>query len=127
MRDQPGFRTRFEELVERALDDLPVEFLNALHNVDILIEDRPRSDDLRQTKVRPRCTLLGVYRGVPLTRRGRGYHMTTPDTIVIFREPIERLARDEADLEERVRRVVRHEVAHYFGISDERLREIGAY
>lgn len=118
---------RFEELVARALDELPEPFAAALHNVEIIVEDRPSPDDLRSTRVRPRCTLLGLYRGVPLSRRGRGYHLVTPDVIVIFREPIERLARDEADLEERVRRVVRHEIAHYFGISDERLREIGAY
>lgn len=118
---------RFEELVARALDELPEPFAAALHNVEIIVEDRPSPDDLRSTGVRPRCTLLGLYRGVPLSRRGRGYHLVTPDVIVIFREPIERLARDEADLEARVQRVVRHEIAHYFGISDERLREIGAY
>ncbi|HXK33773.1 MAG TPA: metallopeptidase family protein [Dehalococcoidia bacterium] len=118
---------RFEELVARALEELPEPFAGALHNIEVLIEDRPWPDDLRSTRVRPHCTLLGLYRGVPLSRRGGGYHLVTPDVIVIFREPIERLARDEADLEARVRRVVRHEIAHYFGISDERLREIGAY
>jgi predicted Zn-dependent protease with MMP-like domain len=118
---------RFEELVARALDELPEPFASALHNVEVVIEDRPSSVDLRSTRVRPHCTLLGLYRGVPLSRRGAGYNLVTPDVIAIFREPIERLARDEADLEARVRRVVRHEIAHYFGISDERLRQIGAY
>lgn len=111
----------------RALDELPETFAAALENVEVVIRDRPAEEDLGPLKVRPHCTLLGRYRGVPLSRRGRGYHLVTPDVIVIFREPIERLARDEADLEARVRRVVRHEIAHYFGISDERLREIGAY
>lgn len=120
-------RERFEELVARALEELPETFAAALHNVEIVVEDRPSPDDLHRTRVRPHCTLLGLYRGVPLSRRGRGYNLVTPDVIVIFREPIERLARDEADLAARVRRVVRHELAHYFGISDERLREIGAY
>ena len=120
-------RERFEELVAQALDELPAPFAAALHNVEVIVEDHPSPDDLRSTRVRPHCTLLGLYRGVPLSRRGRGYHLVTPDVIVIFHEPIERLARDEADLKARVRRVVRHEIAHYFGISDERLREIGAY
>lgn len=120
-------RERFEELVAQALDELPAPFAAALHNVEVIVEDHPSPDDLRSTRVRPHCTLLGLYRGVPLSRRGHDYHLVTPDVIVIFREPIERLARDEADLVARVRRVVRHEIAHYFGISDDRLREIGAY
>ncbi len=120
-------RARFEELVAQAVAELPEPFAAALHNVEIVIEDRPSPDDLLGTKVRPHCTLLGLYRGVPLSRRGRGYNLVTPDVIVIFREPIERLARDDADLADRIRRVVHHEIAHYFGISDDRLREIGAY
>lgn len=132
----PGFATliavrltpeRFEELVARALEELPEPFAGALQNLEVVVEDRPSAHDLDAARVRPHCTLLGLYRGVPLSRRGHGYHMVTPDVIVIFREPIERLARDEADLIARVRRVVRHEIAHYFGISDDRLREIGAY
>ncbi|HXF52112.1 MAG TPA: metallopeptidase family protein [Dehalococcoidia bacterium] len=118
---------RFEELVAQALEELPEPFAGALHNLEVIVEDRPSDRDLDAAKVRPHCTLLGLYRGVPLARRGRGYHMVTPDVIVIYREPIERLASDEADLVARVRRVVRHEIAHYFGISDDRLREIGAY
>ena len=68
-----------------------------------------------------------MYRGIPLTKRGSHYNMAMPDRSVIFRQPLQQLAFDQRDLADRVAHVVRHEVAHYFGISDERLREIDAY
>jgi len=118
---------QFEAMVEGAVADLPDEFRERLENVTFAVEERAAGADYARMRLAPGSTLLGVYRGVPLTQRGRGYNMALPDTIVIFRQPIQRLARDEQDLVERVRHVVRHEVAHYFGISDDRLREIGAY
>ncbi len=120
-------RDRFEALVLRAIDDLPAEFAGRIANLEFAVEDWATPDDSARTGAPRGSTLLGVYRGVPLTRRGAGYNMTLPDLIVVFQRPLERLATDEDDLYERVRGVVRHEVAHYFGISDERLREIDAY
>ncbi len=119
-------RDRFEELVSAAVRDLPQAFRDRIANLEFIVEDWARSEDYGQTGIGPGRMLLGVYRGVPLPLR-RGYSMTLPDTIVIFQQPIQRLSGDEADLAERVNHVVRHEVAHYFGISDERLREIDAY
>lgn len=120
-------RETFVAMVGRALDELPVEFRERIANVDVAIEDFARPDDYARTRSPAGSTLLGVYRGIPLTRRGAHYNMALPDTIVIFQRPIERIARDEADLERRVGRVVRHEIAHYFGISDDRLHELEAY
>ena len=120
-------RERFDELVARSVEDLPDGFRDRLENVEFAVEEWARPDDYARTEAPPGSTLLGVYRGVPLAKRGRGYSMTLPDRIVVFRGPLQRLARDEADLYERVRHVVRHEVAHHFGITDERLREIDAY
>jgi predicted Zn-dependent protease with MMP-like domain len=120
-------RDRFVRMVLDALEALPDEFREQIANVDVAVEDYARPEDYARMRVPHGSTLLGVYRGIPLTRRGRGYNMALPDTIVIFQQPIERLARDEDDLARRVARVVRHEVAHYFGISDDRLHEIGAY
>jgi predicted Zn-dependent protease with MMP-like domain len=120
-------RATFESIVLRALEALPDEFRERIANVDVTVEEEARPEDYARTRVSRRSTLLAVYRGVPLTRRGAHYNMALPDTIVIFHRPLERLARDEADLERRVRHVVRHEIAHYFGISDDRLREIDAY
>lgn len=119
-------REAFAELVREAIEALPHEFRERL-DVDIVVEDVARPEDYARTRTPSGSTLLGVYRGVPLTRRGGHYNMAVPDRIAIFQRPIERLARDEDDLAVRVRRVVLHEVAHYFGISDERLREIDAY
>jgi predicted Zn-dependent protease with MMP-like domain len=117
----------FEGMVGRAVAELPPAFAERIGNVEFSVEDRARPEDYGRTRVPPGATLLGVYRGVPLTRRGSGYNMALPDRIVIFRQPLQRLASDADDLYERVAHVVRHEVAHYFGISDERLREIEAY
>ena len=114
-------------MVERAVEELPEQFRGQIDNVSFAVEEVATPMDLARMRLPRGATLLGVYRGVPLTRRGARYHMALPDTIVIFRQPIQRMARDEDDLYERVSRVVRHEVGHYFGISDDRLREIGAY
>ncbi len=120
-------RDTFEGLVTSAVEDLPEAFRDRITNLEFVVEDMASSDDYARVGGGQGGTLLGVYRGIPLPRRGRRYQMALPDRIVIFQQPIQRLARSEADLTERVRHVVQHEVAHYFGISDERLREIDAY
>lgn len=117
-------RERFQELVVRAVDELPEEFLSRLHNLDVVVEDRPTIGQRRRAGLGPGHTLLGLYEGVPQTRRGRGYGMVLPDKITIFQGPIEARCRSEKEIEAEVRRVVRHEIAHHFGISDARLREI---
>jgi predicted Zn-dependent protease with MMP-like domain len=109
---------RFEQLAAEALDDLPEWIRERLENVEVLIEDRPSGDDRR---------LLGLYEGIPLTSRGRGYFGVLPDRITLFRENIERVAEDEDELKLLVGHTVVHEVAHFFGISDERLRELDRY
>jgi predicted Zn-dependent protease with MMP-like domain len=120
-------RETFEGLVTSAVEDLPDTFRDRVTNLQFVVEDLASSDDYARVSGGLGGTLLGVYRGIPLPRRSRHYNMALPDRIVIFQQPIQRLARSEADLSERVRHVVRHEIAHYFGISDERLREIDAY
>lgn len=120
-------RERMEQLVWQAVDELPDEFKERIANLEFSVEDHARPSDYGLADARPGTTLLGVYRGIPLTRRSSRYGLTLPDRIVVFQGPLERLARDEQDLEQRVARVVRHEIGHYFGISDDRLHEIGAY
>jgi predicted Zn-dependent protease with MMP-like domain len=118
----------FADMVAEAADALPEAFRERIANLEFSVEEWAGADDYARTGTRSDAAmLLGVYRGVPLTKRGAGYNMTLPDRIVIFRGPLQRLARDEDDLRGRITHVVRHEVAHYFGISDERLREIDAY
>jgi predicted Zn-dependent protease with MMP-like domain len=111
---------RFEELVADALDGLPEWVQQRLENVEILVEERPPSG-------RSNSGLLGLYEGVPLTRRGSGYFGVLPDRITLFRSNLERISRDEEDLRRRVQHTVVHEVAHFFGISDDRLRDMDRY
>jgi predicted Zn-dependent protease with MMP-like domain len=117
-------RERFEELVRRALDTLPDELADRIDNVDVEVQDYPSHEQLAGAGVPAGHTLLGLYQGVPLTKRHSGYGMVAPDRIIIFQGPLEHIAPGEDDLVERVRATVVHEVAHHFGISDARLREI---
>jgi predicted Zn-dependent protease with MMP-like domain len=108
----------FEQSVEDALDSLPPDLREFMSNVAIVVEEEPP----------PGRRLLGLYEGFPLTRRGRAYAGVAPDKITIYRSPLERLyGADPARLRREIRRVVLHEVAHHFGISDERLIEIDRY
>ena len=117
---------RFEELVRRGLDLIPDEIAERMSNVDIEVQDIPSPQQLSAAGVPPGHTLLGLYVGIPLTRRSSGYNMAMPDRIIIFQRPLERISRNEDALVDRVRDTVIHEVAHHFGISDERLDEIEA-
>ena len=116
-------RRRFIRLVQRALADLPSPYRDWLENVDIVVERRPRSHQLRD--LRPGETLFGLYEGVPLTERDSGYGMVLPDKISVFQEPLEQECDSEAKLIEEVRRTVLHELAHHFGTSDEELERLG--
>jgi predicted Zn-dependent protease with MMP-like domain len=107
-----------EEFAQEALDSLPPDLRSSMSNVEIVVEEEPPFG-------RP---LLGLYQGVPLTRRGSHYGAVLPDKISIYRGPLLRLyGHDLERLRLQVGRVVLHEVAHHFGISDERLVEIDRY
>ena len=124
---------QFEDLVGEALDDLPPFFQARLDNVVVLVEVWPSRRTLRQMGLPPGETLLGLYTGIPLTERTQGYNLVPPDTITLFQGPIENAAAEwgAGDYHERVRQEVRHtvihEIAHHFGIDDDRLVELGAY
>ena len=108
----------FEQAAQEALDALPRDLRRAMSNVSIVIEDEPPEGQ----------PLLGLYQGVPLTRRGSGYAGALPDKITIFRGPLERLyGADEDLLRTQIKHVVEHEIAHHFGISDARLVELDRY
>ena len=108
----------FEESVEAALDALPDDLRSRMSNVAVVVEDEPP----------PGMPLLGLYQGIPLTSRTSGYSGVPPDKITIYRLPLERFyGHDPALLRDQIRRVVLHEIAHHFGISDERLRELDRY
>ena len=108
----------FERLIQDTLDSLPPDLREQISNVEVVVEDEPP----------PGQRLLGLYRGVPLTRRGSNYSGVLPDKITIYRRPLERCyGHDPELLSRQIRHVVLHEVAHHFGISDQRLIEIDRY
>jgi predicted Zn-dependent protease with MMP-like domain len=108
----------FDGLIDVALASLPDDLRSFMSNVAIVVEDEPPAG----------LPLLGLYQGVPLTRRTTAYAAVPPDRITIYRGPLERLTGGDPDrLRAQVRRVVLHEIAHHFGISDERLRELDRY
>jgi predicted Zn-dependent protease with MMP-like domain len=108
-------REAFEELVEQALDEIPDEIASLVDNVVVLVEDEPPPHD---------PDILGVYDGVSLTERGTD-HTGLPDRITIFRRPLLELCADHDELRREVRITVVHEIAHHFGIDDDRLHELG--
>jgi len=114
----------FERLVADALDGLPPDIAEAMENVDVLVEDEPAPELLAELP--PGETLFGLYHGVPLTARGPStYFGAMPDRISIYRGPLTRAFRHPDDIRDEVRITVVHEIAHHFGISDERLDELG--
>lgn len=117
-------RKSFRELVVKAIESLPEEFRRRLENVDIVVADRPSPSQLASIGAGSRRTLLGLYQGVPLTRRSRHYGLVIPDKITIFQQPIEARCRSEAEIAAEVDRVVRHEIAHHFGTGERRLRDL---
>ena len=110
-----------------AIEALPLEFREKLSNVEIVVEDWPNRDVLKRAGVRHPAELLGFYQGIPQTRRTRNYGLVLPDKISLFQRPIEMQCRSPEDITHTITHVLRHEIAHHFGIDDQRLRELGAY
>jgi predicted Zn-dependent protease with MMP-like domain len=119
--------SEFEQLVAEVLDSLPDEIGRYLNNVEVVVTDAPTLSQLQQVGLGPMHTLLGLYEGIPLTRRTSGYGQVLPDCITIFQRPIEAICHTPAQIRAQVRRTVIHELAHHFGISDQRLHELDAY
>jgi predicted Zn-dependent protease with MMP-like domain len=108
----------FEQVIRDALDSVPPDLRERMSNVELVVADEPPAGQ----------RLFGLYQGIPLTQRGTNYSGTLPDKITIYRGPLERqYGHDPELLAQQIRRVVLHEVAHHFGISDERLIEIDRY
>lgn len=107
-------REQFEDLVAQALDEIPDELARLVDNVVFVVEDDSPGGDL-----------LGLYEGIPLTERGSWYAGALPDRISIYRLPILALCDTEDDVVDEVHVTVVHEIAHHFGIDDDRLHELG--
>jgi predicted Zn-dependent protease with MMP-like domain len=117
-------RERFESLVAKAVGGLPAEFIGRMENIAVVVEDYPTGVQLAKAGLKRGETLLGLYEGVPIIKRGGNYNLVVPDKITIFQKPIEARCRDAFEITAEVQAVVRHEIAHHFGIDDATLRRI---
>jgi predicted Zn-dependent protease with MMP-like domain len=117
-------RREFEEAVVAALKGLPKFIKEKIENVDVVVEDRASQGLIREMGLHTPSELLGLYQGVPLDRRGFYYGNVLPDKITLFQVPIESICRTKEEVKEKVREVVIHEVGHYFGLDDKKLREL---
>lgn len=121
-------RKEFEVLVREVLGELPKEFKDKLQNIDVVIEKDFDMDMVRKLGLGAKGRLLGLYQGVPLKDRTHYYGMVMPDKITLYRQNIERECKERGlDVYEEVKHVIQHEIAHHFGISDKRLKDLGIY
>lgn len=112
---------RFDELISRAMDELPQEYIRGLKNVAIVMADEPDLEQRRKINLRHDSLLLGLYEGVPLPYRTGNESGILPDKITLFKYPILAVARDEASLFEQIKRTLWHEIAHYYGLNHDQI------
>lgn len=117
----------FEAVVEQAFLDLPDPFRGAIDNVRIVVEDHPSDDVARSLRLRSKRDLLGLYQGIPLTRRGSGYGASpvVPDTISLYKKNLEAISRNEEELRAAIVDTLIHEIGHYFGMNEDEIRAAG--
>ncbi len=117
-------RDNFEKIVNKAILDLPEKVRNLLENVEIVIEDYPSEYQLKKLNKTSKYCLLGLYEGVPKTKRGAHYANVLPDKITIFQKNIERIAKSDKEIKKLVQKTVWHEIAHHFGFNEQQVREL---
>jgi len=120
-------REVFEELAQEIFDALPDRLLQKIENVRIVVESRPAGETERRVGLSPQSMLLGLYEGVPLTNRGSHYGAwpVVPDKITLYHDNIERLCTSDEEIRGKIREVLIHEIAHYFGMDEEEIRDAG--
>lgn len=114
---------KFQELINEALEALPGEHVKNIENVAILYEDVPTPQQREELELRCDQTLLGLYEGVPLSRR-QGMPRLLPDKITLFKKPLEAQADSESELREAIRHTLWHEIAHYYGLDHKKIHEL---
>lgn len=121
-------RKEFETIVKDVLDKFPKEFKNKLQNVDIVIEEEFDLEAAKRLGLSAKGRILGLYQGVPLKDRTHYYGMVMPDKITLYKQNIEHSCEASgSDIYEEIKHVIQHEIAHHFGISDKRLKDLGIY
>lgn len=115
---------QFSDLVKKAIEGLPSEWLDLMENVDVVVDYNPAPEQLKAAKTGKEALLLGLYEGIPQTRRTASYNMVLPDKITLFQKPIEAICRSDEEIYAQIQATLKHEIAHHFGISDQRLLEL---
>ena len=112
----------FDTLISQAMDELTQERIRGLDNVAVTYADQPTQEQMQRLKMRGDQLLLGLYEGIPLTKRGAGYNLVLPDKITLFKLPICAVSRDAKSLAEQVKHTLWHEIAHYYGLDHTEIR-----
>ncbi len=115
----------FSEMMEEALHGIPEPFEEKIENLAFMVEPYPAEADLGRVGLKDKYSLLGIYSGVPYTSRNTYYMNTTPDRIILFQKNIERYCNTEAELKSKIKEVLIHEIAHYFGMDEDQVRAAG--
>ena len=114
---------KFRKLVIEAIDELPDSFKEKIDNLYVVVEDFPSGEILKEQGVKSPYSILGLYQGIPVKKRGVSYSNVLPDRITIYRKPIESLDKDDTQVKKKVKEVFRHELGHHFGFSEKELAE----
>lgn len=116
----------FDQLITRAMDELPQEYIEGLQNVAIVMADEPNEEQKQKLKLRHDSLLLGLYEGVPRTARTGNEPGLLPDKITLFKYPIMAVSHDESSFFEQIKRTLWHEIAHYYGLDHDRIDQLEA-
>jgi predicted Zn-dependent protease with MMP-like domain len=111
----------FDSLITRAMNELPQKYIKGLENVAIVMADEPTAEQKNKMHLDNRHLLLGLYEGIPLTKRGIGYNFVLPDKITLFKNSILAMAHNDTELFEQIKRTLWHEIAHYYGLDHDRI------
>jgi predicted Zn-dependent protease with MMP-like domain len=114
----------FDQLITRAMDELPQEYIRRLDNVAIVQADEPSEEQKIKMRLDDNHLLLGLYEGIPLTQRGAGYTFVLPDKITLFKRPILAVSRTPEQLFAQIKRTLWHEIAHFYGLNHARIDEL---
>ncbi|MEI7539166.1 MAG: metallopeptidase family protein [Candidatus Saccharibacteria bacterium] len=114
--------SEFDILITRAMNELPDKYIKGLENVAIVIADEPTTEQKRKMRIDDEHLLLGLYEGIPLTKRGSNYNFVLPDKITLFKNQILAASSNQTELFESIKRTLWHEIAHYYGLDHDNIR-----
>jgi predicted Zn-dependent protease with MMP-like domain len=115
---------QFDKLISQAIDELPQEYITNLNNVVITYADEPTPEQSKKQGIRRGQLLLGLYEGIPLTRRGAGYNLVIPDKITLFKKSILQMSHDESSFYKQIKHTLWHEIAHFYGLDHSRIKQL---